>query len=166
MSDSDDSEYNVEDFIIPDTVRHTYNNEDVLSNDEQGSNSSDSETEDNVEPDQEILNPQCKLSNGNGKKTESDDEQSEDEPVRANKRYILYVTNLATETTKTMLEDFFNDAGLVRSIRIPKVRLGCYAFVEMADFDGFKVTLGSHYFSIFRECLIIVERAKVQQQGT
>lgn len=139
MTDSDDSDYKVEDYVLPDTVRHTYNNEDLVSNDEQGSNSSESETEGNVEPKQEIENSHCKLSNGNGKKVESEHEESEEEQPRANKRYILYVTNLATETTKSILEDFFGDAGSVRSIRIPKVRLGCYAFVEMADFQGFKV---------------------------
>lgn len=140
MTDSEDSDYKVEDFVLPDTIRHTYNNEDLLSNDEQGSDSSESETDTNVEPKQEIANAQCKLVNGNGTKKESDQESEEEQP-RANKRYILYVTNLATETSKTMLEDFFSDAGSVRSIRIPKVRLGCYAFVEMADFDGFKVNI-------------------------
>ena len=144
MTDSDDSEYNVEEYVIPDTIRRTYNNEDVISDGDDTSNSSKSDQEENnEEPEQQdIQNSQCKVplvANGNGTKSSSDQEELEDEPVRANSRYILYVTNLSSETTRTMLEDFFADAGQVKSIRIPKVRLGSFAFVEMKDFEGFKV---------------------------
>lgn len=139
MTDSDDSDYNVEEYVIPDTVRRTYNNEDLLSEDEEESNSSGSEEEGNNEPEQDIQNSHCKITNGNGAKSSSDQDEPADEPVRTNSRYILYVTNLTSETTRTMLEDFFADAGQVKSIRIPKVRLGSFAFVEMKDVDGFKV---------------------------
>lgn len=141
MTDSDDSDYNVEEYVIPDTVRRTYNNEDFLSNDEDESNSSGSEDGEDpeAEPAQDIQNSQCKLANGSTTKDVIEQEDPEDEPTRTNSRFILYVTNLSSETTRTMLEDFFADAGQVKSIRIPKVRLGSFAFVEMKDFEGFKV---------------------------
>lgn len=139
MSDSDDSEYNVEEYVIPDTIRRTYDNEDLLSDDDQESKTSGSEQEENDEAEKDIKNPQCKITNGNGVNKSEDEDDSTEEPVRPNSRYILYVTNLSSETTRTMLEDFFADAGQVKSIRIPKVRLGSYAFVEMKDFEGFKV---------------------------
>ncbi|XP_070493013.1 nucleolin-like [Chironomus tepperi] len=62
----------------------------------------------------------------------------EEEPVRTNNRFILYVSNLSSETTKTMLEAFFADCGALKSVRIPKKRLSHFAFVEMQDFEGFK----------------------------
>lgn len=55
-------------------------------------------------------------------------------------RYVLYVTNLNYETSKTKLEEFFSNAGEVKSVRIPKTRKSAFAFVEMDDIDGFKVT--------------------------
>lgn len=163
MSDSDSSDYVVEDYVIPDAVRNTYNNEDLLSDSGGGSDSDDSGKggESEIE-DSPIKNQQCKLKNGtenlksatgsaelNGtgsisRPDEDPEDDSGPEPPRANSRYILYVTNLSGETTKSMLEDFFGDAGSIRAIRIPKVRLGCYAFVEMKDFDGFKVKIAQH----------------------
>jgi hypothetical protein len=131
MSDSDDSDYVVEDFVKPETVRHTYKkDEDLISGSD--SDKSGSGSEDEVE-DSEVKNSQCVLNNGEA------EEEAEEEPARPNNRFILYVTNLSGETTKSMLQDFFGDCGGVKSIRIPKVRLGCYAFVEMVDFAGFKV---------------------------
>jgi RNA recognition motif-containing protein len=128
MSDSDDSDYIVEEFIKPATVRHTYKkDEDLIS----GSDDSDNEKNESASEEDEVEDSEAK---NNTKCVEA-----EDEPARPNNRFILYVTNLSGETTKTMLEDFFGDCGKVKSIRIPKVRLGCYAFVEMLDFEGFKV---------------------------
>lgn len=147
MSDSESSDYNVEAYVKPDTVRHTYNNnEDVISDQEDGSDSEASEKSES-ESDSEVKSPQCKL-NGNGVSNETVEEKppkprknSVPEPAKSNSRFILYVTNLSGETTRTMLEDFFGDAGEIKSIRIPKVRLGNFAFVEMKDFDGYKVSL-------------------------
>lgn len=147
MSDSDSSDYNVEDYVKPDTVRRTYNNEDLLSDHEDESAASQSESEGNS--DAEIKKPQCIVKNGDDDEEETEKPVSTmtarpSEPPRANNRFILYVTNLSPETTRTMLEDFFADAGPVKSIRIPKVRLGNFAFVEMKDHEGFKVKLLHH----------------------
>lgn len=145
MSDSDSSDYNVEDYVKPETVRHTYNNEDVISDEEEGSDS-EASAKSGSESDSEVKDPQCKL-NGNEVTNGKDEEKpakpkkvSAPEPAKSNSRFILYVTNLSGETTRTMLEDFFGDAGEIKSIRIPKVRLGNFAFVEMKDFDGYKVS--------------------------
>ena len=147
MSDSDSSDYNVDDYVKPDTIRHTYNNEDVISDHEEESNSSSAETESD-ESDSEIKNPQCKV-NGNGVNEDNEHHEEERiktraEPEKSNSRYILYVTNLSGETTRTMLEDFFADAGQIKSIRIPRVRLGNFAFVEMKDIEGYKVSFTFH----------------------
>jgi nucleolar protein 6 len=150
MSDSD-SDYDVELYVKPDTIRRTYNNEDAISDNEAESEheSDNSEAKEGEESDAEIKTPSCKLSNGTNGFTETDisepspvkqPTQPIDEPVKTNSRYILYVTNLTVEITRTMLEDFFGDAGEVKSIRIPKVRMGCYAFVEMKDIEGYKVS--------------------------
>lgn len=53
--------------------------------------------------------------------------------------FVLYVTNLNYETTKPNLEEFFGNAGAVKSIRIPKTRRSAFAFVEMCDLNGYKV---------------------------
>lgn len=156
MSDSDDSDYNVEEFVTPDTIRRTYNNEDLLSDDSDESGSSKSESEGNS--DSEVKNQQCKLKNG----ANEDEANEQDQPVstmrsrsseepRTNSRFILYCTNLSATTTRSMLEDFFADAGPVKSIRIPKVRLGNFAFVEMKDVDGFKVRF---FYEIIHEQIL------------
>ena len=137
MSNSDDSDYDVEEFVKPETVRHTYNkDEDVLSG---------SEDEKSGESEDDSKNAQFE----NVLEKEEEVEEPEEEPPRANNRFILYVTNLSGETTKSMIQDYFGDCGEIKSIRIPKVRLGCYAFVEMKDFSGFKVRLltsfSTHY---------------------
>ncbi|XP_011201066.2 uncharacterized protein Ygr4 [Bactrocera dorsalis] len=53
-------------------------------------------------------------------------------------RHVLYVTNLNFETTKSDLESHFGSAGAVKSVRIPKKRRGGFAFVEMADLEGYQ----------------------------
>lgn len=135
MSDSD-SDYVVEEYIKPEVVRNTYKNEDPLSEVEQESESEESE-EENVDDSAAVKKSQCVL---NGNKQGEDHDEEEQEPPRTNNRYILYVTNLSGETTKSMLEAYFGDAGEIKAIRIPKVRLGNFAFVEMKDFEGFKVS--------------------------
>lgn len=62
-------------------------------------------------------------------------------------RYVLYVTNLNYSTTRDALNDFFEVAGSVKSVRIPKVRKNAFAFVEMSDVTGFKV-MKMHSYSI------------------
>lgn len=146
MSDSDSSDYNVEDYVKPETVRHTYNNEDVISDEEEDGSDSEASAKSGSESDSEVKNPQCKLNGSevtNGKDEEKPAKPRKASalgPEKSNSRFILYVTNLSGETTRTMLEDFFGDAGEIKSIRIPKVRLGNFAFVEMKDFDGYKVS--------------------------
>lgn len=54
-------------------------------------------------------------------------------------RFVLYVTNLNYDTTKFKLEEFFAAAGAVKSVRVPKTRKSAFAFIEMADLNGFKV---------------------------
>lgn len=53
--------------------------------------------------------------------------------------FVLYVTNLNYSTTREALTGFFEAAGQVKSVRVPKVRRSAFAFVEMSDIDGFKV---------------------------
>ncbi|XP_004533801.1 nucleolin [Ceratitis capitata] len=53
-------------------------------------------------------------------------------------RHVLYVTNLNFETTKSDLESHFGGAGTVKGVRIPKKRRGGFAFVEMADIEGYQ----------------------------
>lgn len=55
-------------------------------------------------------------------------------------RFVLYVTNLNYDTSKERLSEFFQKVGEVKSVRIPKNRKTAFAFVEMDDIDGFKVT--------------------------
>lgn len=129
MSDSD---YVVEDFVQPETVRHTYTKEEDVISGSDDEKSGESEDEDvsskNAQPESDNVH-------------EEEIEEPEEEPPRPNNRFILYVTNLSGETTRSMIQDYFGDCGEIKSIRIPKVRLGCYAFVEMKDFSGFKVRL-------------------------
>lgn len=143
MSDSDSSDYNVEEYVIPDTVRRTYNNEDLISDQEKDDSDDGSGDENEAVKEEEELadipDSQCKLTNGNHTNGVATERKKQEDIVRTNNRFILYVTNLTSTTTKTMIEDFFGDAGAIRSIRIPKVRLGSFAFVEMKDFEGFKV---------------------------
>lgn len=54
-------------------------------------------------------------------------------------RFVLYITNLNYSTTREALTEFFQAAGQVKSVRVPKVRRSAFAFVEMCDIDGFKV---------------------------
>lgn len=55
-------------------------------------------------------------------------------------RFVLYVTNLNYSTTRESLSELFSAAGPVKSVRVPKVRRSAFAFVEMCDISGFKVS--------------------------
>lgn len=170
MSDSD-SDYNVEEYIKPVVKRSTYENDDnYLSEDDKSNNSEKSENAESEEEiiddikEQIKDDSQCVLTKElpndkrkievpveNNKKQKLTDQPFdkkknqknvvEEEPVRTNNRFILYVSNLSSETTKSMLEAFFADCGILKSVRIPKKRLSHFAFVEMKDFDGYKVII-------------------------
>lgn len=75
------------------------------------------------------------------KKTDLNDDQIKALIRGASKqdRFVLYVTNLNYSTNRDTLQDFFEVAGSVRSVRIPKVRKNAFAFIEMTDLNGFKV---------------------------
>ncbi|XP_055917666.1 uncharacterized protein LOC129949943 [Eupeodes corollae] len=59
-------------------------------------------------------------------------------------RFVLYVTNLNFDTVREDLEDYFRQAGEVKSVRIPKKRRGGFAFVEMANIDSFQRAFALH----------------------
>lgn len=82
------------------------------------------------------------------KKTELNDDQIKALIRGASKqdRFVLYVTNLNYSTTRDKLQEFFEVAGDVKSVRIPKVRKNAFAFVEMSDLGGFKVCNYTHDF--------------------
>ena len=167
MSDSD-SDYNVESYIKPTATRSTYENDDNYLSEEENSDkseNSDESAESVIDDIKEQIkdDSQCvltkELPNEKKRKEKSNEDPVEnkkqkvaeesfdrrkkqkvvEEPVRTNNRFILYVSNLSTDTTKTMLEAFFADCGPLKSVRIPKKRLSRFAFVEMRDFDGYKV---------------------------
>lgn len=56
-------------------------------------------------------------------------------------RFVLYVTNLNYDTSKERLHEFFQKTGDVKSVRIPKNRKTAFAFVEMEDISGYKVSV-------------------------
>ncbi|CAO1405102.1 unnamed protein product [Diamesa serratosioi] len=139
-SDSENSDYVVEEYIKPLVVRNTYDKQDLISDGEHDSNSDSEEEDEETEKNTET--------NGEGKVDEQCKIDVQDENTKTNSRYILYVTNLSSETTREKLMDLFFDCGKVKGIRVPKVRLGKFAFVEMADAEGFKVVLYTIYCQI------------------
>lgn len=123
--DDDDSgsDYDVNEYIKPEKIIHTYDNKkDLLS---------EASDEENSEDDSEASE------NSNGEEI-IEDQQPAIEP-RTNSRFILYISNLNFETSKEKLHDIFSEHGAVKSIRIPKIRKGGFAFVEMVDEDGYQV---------------------------
>ena len=140
-SDSENSDYVVEEYIKPLVIRNTYDKKDLISDGEHDSNSDDSDEEDDDDEETE----ENTETNGEGKVAEQCKIPVQNEPAKANSRYILYVTNLSSETTREKLMDLFFDCGKVKGIRVPKVRLGKFAFVEMADEEGFKVIFYNVY---------------------
>lgn len=150
-----DDEYIVDEYIKPTVKRNTYDKSDdhYISEQDEGS-----ESENKSESDDEVDDSEYKKSNGNPEESEAAPKVSKErkefkkkiisnestkqlvEPVRSSCRLIIHVSNLSEETTKSMLEDFFSDAGLIKSVRIPKKRgTNNFAFVEMKDMEGFKV---------------------------
>ncbi|KAG5681522.1 hypothetical protein PVAND_010948 [Polypedilum vanderplanki] len=139
MGESDDSDYNVEEYITPTITRHTYNKTDdsYLSDEGDFKESSESENEDSDEVNLEI-ETQCKLPKVDRNLEKKEGKVENNEPIKTNNRFILYVSNLPPETSKQMLETLFMDCGKIKSVRIPKKRLGNFAFVEMFDIEGLK----------------------------
>lgn len=168
MSDSD-SDYVVEHYIIPENiVAPIVNNEeaDIFGNfddnklkmaidNDRGSSGeeNDSDNESIVYNEIKILEP-VQSENTSSEIQENVIENNDgisDEQLKkllhgSNKtnRYVLYVTNLSKETTKSHLEDFFTEAGSIKSIRIPKNRTSSYAFVEMEDLKSFQLAFKLH----------------------
>lgn len=138
-SDSENSDYVVEEYIKPLVIRNTYDKKDLISDGEHDSDSNSDEEDDDEETEENTE------TNGEGKVAEQCKIPVQDEPAKANSRYILYVTNLSSETTREKLMDLFFDCGKVKGIRVPKVRLGKFAFVEMADEAGFNVIFNTVY---------------------
>lgn len=176
MTDSDDSDYVVEQYIRPKTCSVPLRNDesaDLLGN-------FDDSKRKNIEIDNEN-NSDCGgdefSENGEG---DSDEESEVDDEtgvlsmrtVKSKKavkeydgkisqvqvasllrgsaksnRFVLYVTNLNFGTSKERLTEYFSTSGNVKAVRIPKKRKGGFAFIEMSDVDGFKVN-GRSVFDI------------------
>lgn len=68
-------------------------------------------------------------------------------------RFVIYITNLNYSTTREALTEFFEAAGQVKSVRVPKVRRSAFAFVEMSDISGFKVCIQQKSI-LFLSCVV------------
>jgi nucleolar protein 6 len=155
MSDSD-SDYNVEEYIKPEVIRHTYNNDDPISDLE------NSDNQESLSENEDGISDKLKCSKTNNDE-EKDVGENIEEPVRTNSRNILHVSNLEFGTTKEDLYEVFKEAGDMKGIRVPKGRKG-FAFVEMKNEEGLKVrkffAFNKYIYSlciIFRElfpCLV------------
>lgn len=169
MSSDSDSDYNVEEFLKPTKVTAPLRNDesgDILKNfdDERlkiktlGSGSEDDEDEESNESDmeKEMIYDEIQINEEN---EQNDDDKLEkkfnsslsDEQIQKlrtgfskSNRFVLYVTNLTSETVKNDLMEFFSTHGKVKSIRIPKNRKSNFAFVEMIDSESFKNALKLH----------------------
>lgn len=155
MSNSDnssDSEYVVEYHVKPDTVRITQVLDDLIS----GSDDEDKSEKSASDSEEKPVNEQCVLNQNHENEEEEDNSRPDrrEGPARTNSRYILYVTNLSATSTKTMLLDFFGDAGEVKSVRMPRVRLGNFAFVEMKELEGYRVSITYEIKYSFKKRLI------------
>ncbi|XP_049283681.1 uncharacterized protein LOC125763976 [Anopheles funestus] len=60
------------------------------------------------------------------------------ETIKNNKRFVLIVKNLNFSTTKEEIAEHFDQAGRVKSVRIPKFRSSGFAFVEMENAEAFQ----------------------------
>lgn len=149
MSDGESSsDYDVEQYIQPTVKRSTYNNTDDTYLEEEGDYSvekKEEESDEEVEDESTELKEQCVVSKEkiepikkNSKKHVEVKDEEEEEPVRTNNRFILHISNFSEETTRDMLTYFFSEAGRLKGIRMPRNRK--YAFVEMMDFDSYKVS--------------------------
>lgn len=160
MTESDDSDYVVEQYIRPQTCSVPLTNDesgdllgnfddskrknneiDGAENDDEGPDQDDSEES---EDDSEIDSSVHKVKSEKSLK-EYDGKISQDQMTSLlrgsakSDRFVLYVTNLNFGTSKERLTEYFSTSGNVKAVRIPKKRKGGFAFVEMSDVDGFKV---------------------------
>ena len=136
MSDSD-SDYDVEQYLKPTVKRTTHEEEDDSYLSESDPKLSDEEHTDEEHTDR--LKEHCiipKKEQPTNIENHNDD-NDDDDVQRSNNRFILHVSNISNEISKTVLEDFFIDAGEIKSVRIPRKR--SFAFVEMSDIEGYKV---------------------------
>lgn len=148
----------MEDFVKPDIVRKTINDDsaDILGNfddekrksivdgsyyeklmeEEQFQEKSTDENEENNTD----LNENDELTNNTSLHNQLSGEQIQQllKGAAKSNRYVLYVTNLNFATSKDDLMEHFRSKGNIRSIRIPKRRKGGYAFVEMSDLEGYR----------------------------
>ncbi|XP_052897371.1 uncharacterized protein LOC128304254 [Anopheles moucheti] len=60
------------------------------------------------------------------------------ETIKNNKRLVLIVKNVNFSTAKEEIAEHFDQAGRVKSVRVPKHRSSGFAFVEMENADGFQ----------------------------
>lgn len=170
MSESDDSDYFVEQYIRPKTCSVPLVNDesaDLLGNfDDSKRKSAENDLDENSD-DNPFADDQPS-ENGEDDSDESQERlgQTSDRKEKTKKssktydgkigqdqiasllrgcsksnRFVLYVTNLNFGTSKERLTEYFSTSGSVKAVRIPKKRKGGFAFVEMADVDGFKVKL-------------------------
>lgn len=103
--DSDSSDYNVDDYITPDTVRRTYNktDDDLISGSNDESDSENEEQTDikncttNVMPEETVV-PEVN-------EPESEDEE---EKARTNSRFILHISNINFGKFNTCLFSILN----------------------------------------------------------
>lgn len=151
-----DDEYVVEDFVKPDVVRKSINDDsaDILGNFDDEKRKSivdgsyyeelmeqqyqDEDTDADTENSTANENDEMETDNlANNQLSQEQIKQLLKGTAKSN-RYVLYVTNLNFETSKDNLMEHFRTKGDVRSIRIPKKRRGGYAFVEMSDLEGYR----------------------------
>lgn len=151
-----DDDYVVEDFVKPDVVRKSINDDsaDILGNfdDEKRKSIVDGSYYEEL-MEQQYQNENTDTDTENSAENENDEMETDNvannqlsqEQIKQllkgtakSNRYVLYVTNLNFETSKDNLMEHFRTKGDVRSIRIPKKRRGGYAFVEMSDLEGYR----------------------------
>ena len=135
-----DDDYQVEEYFKPEVKKSTYDKNDDHYISEQDEKSEKSESESEVDDSEYKID--SKPENSTIEKKPRKQKPGNEIP-RSSGRLILHVSNLSDETTKQMLEIFFNDSGQnnIKSIRIPKrKRLVRIAFVEMLDLESYKVS--------------------------
>lgn len=175
MTERDDSDYVVEEYIRPKTCSVPLRNDesaDLLGNfddskrknieiDDENNSDADEDDDDHEQDDSDesVDDRQMEVVDSRGSSTASSVQKSKSKKsskeydgkisqdqiaallrgsTKSN-RFVLYVTNLNFGTSKERLTEYFSTSGNVKSVRIPKKRKGGFAFVEMADVDGFKV---------------------------
>lgn len=157
----DGSEYAVEEFTKPKKIRVPLSDDDQVQEKAVGENRDDSSDETVNKTNREIdkddsqrlsksqtdseattsacVNQSSKSNKKSNKKNKKIKKSALDKNTTDEHRYVLYVKHLNYKTKRAKLEDFFSTAGTVKSVSIPKRRKAAYAFVEMADGNGFMV---------------------------